>query len=104
VGDGHGIHLWHDDWHPCGPLLESFGFRVIYDSQSSIDAKVASILKNGDWHWKPAWSKELVTIQSRLSEIILGAYDNSVWTVACKGIYVSPDTWNALRKKKPEVI
>jgi hypothetical protein len=62
VGDGHGIHLWHEYWHPCGPLLESFSFRVIYDSQSSIDAKVASVLKNGNWHWKPARFEELVTI------------------------------------------
>jgi hypothetical protein len=104
VGDGHGIHLWHDDWHPCGPLLDGFDFRVIYDSQSSIDVKVASVLKNGEWHWKPARSEELVTIQSRLPKINLGDSDNPVWTVSRKRIYVSSDTWNALRKKKPEVI
>jgi len=48
VGDGTGIHLWHDNWHLCGPLLDNFSFRVIYDSHSSIDAKVAFVLRNGD--------------------------------------------------------
>jgi hypothetical protein len=46
----------------------------------------------------------LETCQSRLSEINLGDSDNLVWTVARKRIYMSSDTWNALRKKKPEVI
>jgi hypothetical protein len=38
-----------------------------------------------------------------LSEIRLGDSDRPVWTVANKGIYVSSDTWNHLRKKKVEV-
>jgi hypothetical protein len=103
VGDGTSIHLWHDHWHPCGPLLAKFGYRVIYDSHSNLDARVVSVLRNGNWIWKPARSDELVTIQSRLSEIRLGDSDRPVWTVAKKGIYVSSDTWNHLRKKKVEV-
>jgi len=71
--------------------------------QSSIDANVASVLRNGDWHWKPTQSEELVTVQSQLSDIHLGDSDNPVWTVARKGTYVSSETWNFLRKKKPKV-
>ncbi|XP_062158782.1 uncharacterized protein LOC133866268 [Alnus glutinosa] len=75
----------------------------MYDSQISIDANVAYVLRNGDWYWKPARSEELVTIQSRLPKIVIGASDNPVWTVARKETYVSSNTWNALRKKKSEV-
>jgi hypothetical protein len=92
--------MWLDNWHPCGPLLEKYGFRIIYDSQSRIDAKLVSVLRNGDWNWTPAWSKELVDIQSRLSEVHLGVCDKPVWTIARKGVYVSADTWDFLRKKR----
>jgi hypothetical protein len=92
--------MWLDNWHPCGPLLEKYGFRIIYDSQSRIDTKLASVLRNEDWHWKPARSEALVDIQSRLSKGHLGAFDKSIWTIARKGIYVSANTWNFLQKKK----
>jgi hypothetical protein len=45
-------------------LLAKFGYRVIYDSHSNLDARVASVLRNGNWIWKPTRSDELVTIQS----------------------------------------
>ena len=39
---------------------------VIYDSRSSIDAKLSSVIRGRDWHWLPARSEDLVSIQSRL--------------------------------------
>jgi hypothetical protein len=56
-----------------------------------------------NWHWKPAHSEELVTIQTRLLEIQLGDSNHPVWTLARKGTYVSSETWNSLRKKRSEV-
>jgi hypothetical protein len=49
VGPGHSIHLWHDNWHPLGPLHEKFGLRIIYDSQSTSKARVSYVIKNGEW-------------------------------------------------------
>jgi hypothetical protein len=49
VGDGKHIQLWMDNWHPYGALFEKYGYRVIYDSQSRVDAKLASVLLNGEW-------------------------------------------------------
>jgi hypothetical protein len=103
VGDGKHIQLWMDNWHPYGALFEKYGYRVIYDSQSRVDAKLSFVLLNGEWCWKPARSDDLVDIQSRLPEIQLGDSDKPVWTIARNGAYVSSDTWNFLRKKKPEV-
>jgi hypothetical protein len=48
VGDGSRIFLRHDHWHPAGYLLESYGYRVLYDSGLSKDAKLSSIIKNKD--------------------------------------------------------
>jgi len=47
VGTGENIHLWMDNWHPFGALVEKFGFRIVYDSYRKLDAKLSSVLKDG---------------------------------------------------------
>jgi len=103
VGDGQNIHLWFDNWHPCGVLIERYGFRVVYDASSGLNYKLSSVLSNGIWCWKPARSEDLVDIQSRLPKIPLGPVDNLVWKVARKGSFVKSETWDFLRDKKSEV-
>jgi len=44
VGDGTSIYLWLDCWHPDNILYDKYGYRVIYDSRSSMDAKLSSVL------------------------------------------------------------
>lgn len=46
VGDGTNIFIWPDNWHPKSPLLPKFVHRVIYDSASSVDAKLASVIQD----------------------------------------------------------
>jgi len=48
VGNGKFIYMWQDNWHPFGPLCERYGFRIIYDSQSSLEAKLNSVIRNGE--------------------------------------------------------
>jgi hypothetical protein len=48
VGNGKSIYMWQDNWHPFGPLYERYGFRIINDSQSSLDAKLNSVIRNGN--------------------------------------------------------
>ena len=57
VGNGEHNHLWLDCWHLAGILLEQFGYRAIYDAQSSLEAKLASVIQNDNWAWRPARSK-----------------------------------------------
>lgn len=52
VGDGKDIHLWLDNWHPVGVLLEKYGYRAVYDAHSNLDARLSTVLKNGNWNWK----------------------------------------------------
>jgi hypothetical protein len=49
VGDGKHIHLWMDHWYPFGVLFEKYGYRIIYDSQSRLDVKLDSVLRNALW-------------------------------------------------------
>jgi hypothetical protein len=100
VGNGEDIHLWLDSWHPSGILLENYGHRVVYDAQSRVEAKLSSVILNGEWFWRPGRSKDLVEIQARLHEVRLGLYDKPLWTASRKGIYVSAETWELLREKE----
>jgi hypothetical protein len=42
IGDGSQIFLWYDHWHPAGYLLDTYGFRVVYDSGFPKEAKMSS--------------------------------------------------------------
>jgi hypothetical protein len=94
IGDGKSIHLWIDNWHPSGVLVERYGYRIVYDSQSRLDARLDSVIRNGNWCWKPAHSDSLVEIQSKLSEIRFGVADKPIWTISRSGSYSSSDTWD----------
>jgi len=84
--------LWLDHWHLCGILFDTYGFRVVYDAQSRLEAKVSSMIKNKVWYWKAARSNALVDIQSRLPEIKISACDIPIWSISKKGSYVCSDT------------
>ena len=89
--------------HLASILLDIYGYRAIYDAQSSVEAKLASVTHNGGWLWRLARFEALVEIQARLSEISLDSMDKPIWTTSKKGYYVSSDTWEVLRVKKEQV-
>lgn len=95
--------MWLDNWHPFGSLYEKFGFRVIYDAHSTLNATFNSVIKKGDWCWKPTRSEDLVAIQSRLPDVHLGDVDKPIWTITSKCVYESVGTWNYMRNKKQEI-
>jgi hypothetical protein len=41
VGDGSKIFLWYDHWHPAGYLLDTYGFRLVYDFGFPKEAKLS---------------------------------------------------------------
>jgi hypothetical protein len=43
-------------WYPVGILNENYGFRVIYNAQSNLDARLSTVLINGNRVWKPTVS------------------------------------------------
>jgi hypothetical protein len=83
VGDGKQIHLWTDWWHPDGILLEKFGSRVVYDAHSKADAKLSSVIREGNWLWAPACFDALMEFQSKLSLIEIG--ESILYTLRVRG-------------------
>jgi hypothetical protein len=102
IGRDNRVFLWWDHWHPDGCLLEKYGYRAMYNAGSHVDARVSSIIRNGEWYWPAARSDQLVQIQSRLPEIPIGESDQPIWN-SKKGLYSCADTWEFLREKKPVV-
>jgi hypothetical protein len=51
VGDGKRIFLSLDLWHPDGILYDLYGYRVIYDAKSKMDAKLSSVIRDQYWFW-----------------------------------------------------
>jgi len=102
VGDGRNIFLWLDHWHPAGCLLGRFGYRAVYDSGMSINAKLSAIIHNGEWFWPAARSDDLVEIQCQLLDINLGGEDQPIWE-SKNGKYSCAETWERLRSKNQVV-
>lgn len=48
VVDENSIHMWVDNWHPARVLLETYGYRVVYHAQSWLEARLSTLLINGD--------------------------------------------------------
>lgn len=71
IGTGSSTFLWHDAWHPHGPLLLQYGHRVVYDAAIPMDAKVSEVIQNGEWHWPAARSDDLVAIQSAIIDVVV---------------------------------
>jgi len=92
--------MWLNNWHPYGILFDKYGFKIVYDSQSCLNAKLDSVLKNGMWCWRPARSEALVDIQSRLPDVKFEVANRPIWIISKNGSYVSVDTWDYLRQKK----
>ena len=84
-------------------LYQTYGHRIVYDAASRIDARVASVLKDKEWHWRPARSEEMISIQSKLGLIDLRVEDRAVWTASNSGKFSCAATWSELRVKESEV-
>lgn len=102
VGDGSHIFFWFDCWHPAGYLLDTYGHRTVYDSGCSLEARLSTIIKDGEWYWPYTRSSNLVEIQSRIPEVDLGGSDQPIWK-SSTGSYSCAATWEQLRVKKPIV-
>jgi hypothetical protein len=99
VGNGSKIFMWLDVWHPDGCLLDKYAPIPIYEAGSSLDAKLSTIICNGEWNWPHARSDRIVDLQSKLPEVEVGTQDQPVWNCK-KGEYVCSGTWEAIQMKE----
>jgi hypothetical protein len=96
IGDGSKVFLWFDNWHLDVCLIDTYGFWAVYDAGSQLEAKVSSIICNGDWFWSGARSESIVATQCRLSEVKIGGTDMPV-------VFSCYETWDLLRERRPIV-
>jgi hypothetical protein len=96
VGNESRIFMWYYNWHPAGCLLDTYGFRAIYDAGCYAGAKLFFIIRDQYWFWPYARSDTLVEIQSRIPEIDIGDKDLPIWK-SRNGVYSCSGTWELLR-------
>ena len=62
-----------------------YSFGIIHGATIKSEAKVDFVLKNKIRVWKPARSKELITIQCQLCLVKIKAEDKARWSVTKSG-------------------
>ena len=106
IGDGAHTWLWFDNWLPSGPILPSLGERVIYDSALPRDARVAEIIRDGQWLWPVANSNELLTLKEAIPQNMVPnplRKDNIRWIPSHAGVFSAKSSWTAIRSHRPQV-
>ena len=102
IGDGKRTSLWFDNWHPLGPIVETMGERVIYDSGLDRMAKVATIIDGSSWSWPPAQSAALIQLARSLPLECVPCStreDELVWHDDPRGVFSVRSAWEALRPR-----
>ncbi|GKV49366.1 hypothetical protein SLEP1_g56121 [Rubroshorea leprosula] len=105
-GDGKDIYLWHDNWHPSGPLVENFGARIVQDSGFSSQAKLEVVVNGNFWKWPPARSPQLLDIQIALCDKLYPKerdQDTVIWIPSASRTYTAGRTWHWIRSKQSKV-
>ncbi len=83
-----------------GVLYLKYGHRIIYDSASWFEARVDSVLKDKQWHWKPTRLEHLVIVHRNL---FLSELKEEDWTASSSAQFVCAATCDALRSKGAKV-
>ncbi|GKV39226.1 hypothetical protein SLEP1_g47032 [Rubroshorea leprosula] len=106
LGDGSDIFLWHDYWHPSGPLILAYGAKIVPDSGLQLFAKVSEVVNGNFWNWPPARSPQLVQIQMALFDTLYpksGKKDLVIWTASSSRVFDTSSAWHSLRAKQRKV-
>jgi hypothetical protein len=53
--------------HPDGILLDKYGYRIVFEADSRMNARLSSVISGRDWHWLPYRSENMLNVQSLLS-------------------------------------
>jgi hypothetical protein len=72
---------------------------VIYDGYSKLDARLSTIIKDGQWMWRSVRSNMLVEIQSKLCLVSVGGQDTPQWTISKFGKFSCSNTQNPIHIK-----
>lgn len=106
LGSGNNTHLWLDNWHPNGVLIQRYVEQIRCDSKLDRLIKVNKILSNGEWCLFPTVSTYIVEVWSLLHTIEtlnLDDMDIVVWKPNLNGEFSTSSMWNFLRDKVTKI-
>lgn len=83
---------------PLGVPYNRFGHQELHSAASTVNAKMSSMLKDGQWYWQPARSNDLVSIQVGSLHIRPGQSDPVRW-LPSSNIFSCKSTWEAIQVK-----
>lgn len=80
-GDGTRIFIWHDNWHPRGPLLQVYGTGGLLRLGLNTDAKLSLVIEATNLNWPLTRSLVLLEIHSLLQCVLspTGLTDETQW-------------------------
>ena len=99
VGDGSSVYVWHDNWHPLGPLKTRFGARIIYDASSTEWAVMADYVDTTGWIKPNVVSPGLIAVVNNWPNYVpdMGMKDNVEWVLTHDKKYSLRSAWNGIR-------
>lgn len=104
VGNGTNTLLWHDNWHPFGPLLPRYGERIVQEANSGLRDRVAIYVQNGAWRWPLPRSPDLAEIFETGNSVSTSLEpDKVIWDLTCDKKFSIRSLWNFNRHKVEEV-
>ncbi|KAL0282341.1 UNVERIFIED_CONTAM: hypothetical protein Sangu_2956900 [Sesamum angustifolium] len=105
VGDGNSFSLWHDPWHPLGPLIIRFP-RGPQSTNTRLLDKLSVVMEDGQWNWPMITDIACLEITHMLPPLSEGPdriswkfYDGSFTTSADYALFHLPGpkvSWSSL--------
>ncbi|KAL0293831.1 UNVERIFIED_CONTAM: Retrovirus-related Pol polyprotein from type-2 retrotransposable element R2DM [Sesamum radiatum] len=101
IGDGTSFSLWHDPWHPRGPLLPQFSFGGPRHTALPPTAPLSAVISEDTWSWPHITDMESIDITHDLPAIH-GGRDRIQWT-GPRGSFSSAAAYDLFRPPGPTV-
>ncbi|GKU88289.1 hypothetical protein SLEP1_g2571 [Rubroshorea leprosula] len=111
LGDGGSLKFWSDDWVGGSALFNKFPRLFLLSTGQNAKVKDMGTWRNGSWHWKLPWKRQLRSweedLQKELLEIINSAHpiqnkeDQWRWHLENSGIYSTKTAYSQLSKGVP---
>ncbi|KAI8537423.1 hypothetical protein RHMOL_Rhmol09G0022900 [Rhododendron molle] len=105
VGNGQGMFLWLDNWHPMGPLYDRFGNEVVFNLGRSLQARVSFIISQGGWRWPRTRNRITQDIINHAHSVDLKPditrEDSIVSLPQSNGCFSTKSAWEAFRNRFP---
>lgn len=100
VENGASTFLRLDNWHPLEPLYKRYGENVCSNIGRSLQAKVSTVIKDGNWVWarqRNRYIQEIITNTPQTFLPNISIEDSVVWFPSRIGNYSMKSAWEAIR-------